>query len=679
MPQALEIPAQASPLDPILELIQRRENSKGDPKARGKAGEIGLFQIMPQTGKMYGINDPKLLENPVINRWVAKRYMADLLSKYKGDLPLALQAYNAGPGNVDKGTVPTASKSYARKILEGLGGDVSTIMGEGTAAGADWKPESDPVPIGKTWKPEGAPVPIKPTPTPSQPWPVRVAGALPIVGQIGGEFAGSTLGAAVPGAGETGLSEYAGAVAGGGLGSAGGAEVENRIRRIYGLPPVSVTSEGLWGAGGSAVGGAIPLASRFRKAAKIASATGKSFSDALEEVTKAEAALESTLGIGKRKAAMLANAPANQAQKAYNLTRETGLKELGAEYSRILQPYANKKTANTVEAVLGGRTGKMLELTGKPLRQAIEDEIHAEPMTVRRAQVILSQLRQIRRSLNPDSQRVALSAIGDLEKALKADIRNVVGQTVSQQLDALDTYYARQIARFPQRAVRAAFTEPQAAEAILASKPGDAGRVVEVIQDMRRTGQIAALQRATATRIYQKAAAEGATNPGAELKALQKAVESIKPEIFDELYGKGAQKLWVNSAKTIAERHGDLLKHPDEAAAVAVEVKNYLSQPGVLARMTHFFGHRALWGAMMAGGGYEFGSKEMAMAGAGLLGIEGYEMVAHSPTALRLLSLAAAQKTPRAVARLIIAALGAAARTGGEKALGDDSSTKGGS
>jgi hypothetical protein len=680
MPQTLEIPpaqsAQADPIDMLLERILNRENLPRDPNARGKAGEMGLFQIMPQTGAMYGATPTDLLD-PVKNRAVAKRYMQDLIRRYQGNVPLAIAAYNAGPGNVDKHNIPSSTQSYVRKVLEEMGGGVSKLMGEGTASAADIPPGASigsPIPagasIGTTSKstpiPKGATVGSGAAKT-KDPLAVRAAGFLPMVGQFGGEALGAMGGAAIPGADLSGVPEYAGAVAGGSAGSAGGAALENKVRAHYGLPPVSVGSEAAWGGAGSAVGGLIPFVGRFRKAAAVARATGLSFKDALEKVMQSEAQLEGTLGMGARKAKMLTDAPSTQLQGAYRTAQQTGLDQLGQGYQTLLKPFINKLTPNTAEKVMNGRAGKMLELTGKPLRQAVEDEFAKRPMTVRRAQVILSQLRSMRRSMNPETQRMALSAIGDIENALKTDIRSVVGQGVSQQLDALDYQYARQIGRFPQRAVRGAFTEPQAAEAILSSKAGDSGRVLEAIREMKSTGQIAPLQRGLATRIFQKAG-DAATTPGERLAALSKAVGSIKPEVFDELYGKGAQKTWLSAADAIQTRHADLLKNPDQAAAVATEVGNYLKAPGMIARFKHYLGDRLLFDALILGGGYETG--HLAEAGAALIGIEGYEMVAHSPIAMRMLARAATEKDPKLAARLIVAALGTSVRTVAESQLG---------
>lgn len=720
-------------LDAILDRMAKRE-SGGNPNAKGKAGEIGLFQIQPGTAKQYGI-DPQLLTNPVVNRWVAKRYLTDLMAQFKGNLSLAVAAYNTGPGNVRKGNIPDSTRNYVRSVIGGgdFGLDssltrstkaptatssapsarpsivtqtdlvppsmpkgsrsgaltISSLLGPGpgTAEAAEMPIPSRasvgvPIPAGASIGvpiPKGATVGTPKTPAAPEPFAVKAAGYLPMVGQAGGEVLGAIAGGAIPGAGETGLSEYLGATSGGGAGATGGAALENVIRKRYGLPPVSVGEEGAIGLGTSAVGGLLPFVGRFRKAAALAKSTGKTFRAALEEVTQHEAELEGRLGLGARKAKLLEGAPATQAQQGYRTARQVGLEELGKEYDDVLRPYLHKMTPNSVKQVFEGRVGRMLELAGKPLRQAVQHELDAQPMTVRRAQQILSEIRRIRRGLNPDTMRAADMALGDLEKAVKADIRNVIGQTASQALDNVDYHYARQLQRFPMRGIRAAFTEPEAAELILKHSKGGEGRVLEVIDEMQRTGQLKTLQRATAVRIFQKATVDSAANPATRFSALVKSVSDISPDIFDALYGKGAQKEWLDSARVLMKRNRELLAHPDEATAIAANVRKYLSEPGLLGRMTGFFGHRALWGGMMAAGGYGFGSHELVGAGAGLLGIEGYEMVAHSRVAMRLLEKAALEKNPQLAARSIVAALDAALHAGVGSVADDATLPTGGS
>jgi len=82
--------------DPLLQAIAKVE-SNGNPKARSRAGALGLYQMMPGTARMLGI-DPS---DPRQSLDGAKRYMDYLISKFDTE-QLALAAYNWGEGNVAK-------------------------------------------------------------------------------------------------------------------------------------------------------------------------------------------------------------------------------------------------------------------------------------------------------------------------------------------------------------------------------------------------------------------------------------------------------------------------------------------------------------------------------------------------------------------------------------------------
>jgi hypothetical protein len=88
------------------------------PEATSPKGALGLMQVMPATGELYGVVD---LLDPVGNLEVGTRYVRDLLEVYDGDLELALAAYNAGPGNVKRfGGVPpfAETRGYVTRVLD---------------------------------------------------------------------------------------------------------------------------------------------------------------------------------------------------------------------------------------------------------------------------------------------------------------------------------------------------------------------------------------------------------------------------------------------------------------------------------------------------------------------------------------------------------------------------------
>src|SRR5271155_767345 len=86
-------------VDPALVRAVIQTESNWNPSAYSRKGAGGLMQLIPTTAQRYGAND---VFNPQQNIDAGVRHLKWLLERYNGNLDLALAAYNAGEGAVDR-------------------------------------------------------------------------------------------------------------------------------------------------------------------------------------------------------------------------------------------------------------------------------------------------------------------------------------------------------------------------------------------------------------------------------------------------------------------------------------------------------------------------------------------------------------------------------------------------
>jgi len=115
----IEDAARRSQLDAALVHAVIAVESGYDPSAVSSKGAVGLMQLMPETGRRYGVSN---LYDPAQNVHAGSMYLRDLLKKFNNDLHLSLAAYNAGEEAVIRSgnRIPPyrETQQYLPKVLE---------------------------------------------------------------------------------------------------------------------------------------------------------------------------------------------------------------------------------------------------------------------------------------------------------------------------------------------------------------------------------------------------------------------------------------------------------------------------------------------------------------------------------------------------------------------------------
>lgn len=110
--------AQRHGVDPALLKAVAHAESGFSPQAVSHAGAKGIMQLMDATARQLGVQDSF---DPAQNIEGGARFLRQLLDRYDGNEMLAIAAYNAGPGAVDKwGGLPPYSETqaYLPRVLD---------------------------------------------------------------------------------------------------------------------------------------------------------------------------------------------------------------------------------------------------------------------------------------------------------------------------------------------------------------------------------------------------------------------------------------------------------------------------------------------------------------------------------------------------------------------------------
>lgn len=121
------------PVDLLKAIGMTESNFKVD--AVSKSGAQGVMQLMPATARELGVTDSF---DPEQNIMGGAKYISQMLTKYDGDVKLALAAYNAGSGNVAKyGGIPPfeETQNYVVKVMNYMKQDLDASKTVTTSSG----------------------------------------------------------------------------------------------------------------------------------------------------------------------------------------------------------------------------------------------------------------------------------------------------------------------------------------------------------------------------------------------------------------------------------------------------------------------------------------------------------------------------------------------------------------
>lgn len=117
--------------------------SRGRQSAVSKKGAIGIAQVMPDTAREMArelgvpFDEGRYKGDATYNEMLGKAYFAKMLRRFRGDVPRAVAAYNAGPGGVDKAVakgvnwrdhLPDETRGYLKNVLGEAGGDAHGVV-----------------------------------------------------------------------------------------------------------------------------------------------------------------------------------------------------------------------------------------------------------------------------------------------------------------------------------------------------------------------------------------------------------------------------------------------------------------------------------------------------------------------------------------------------------------------